>query len=50
MLVVVIVIVGFSERTHVGRSVGANINQDTLQVGIDVFFGHVELYRREKTN
>lgn len=41
-----IVAVGFSERTCVGRSVGANINQDSLQVGKDVFFGHVDLCRR----
>lgn len=47
----VIVVVGFSEHTHIGgRSVGANINQDRLQVGKDVFFGHVELCGRENWN
>lgn len=34
---------GFGEHTQIGWSVGANINQDSLQVGEDVFFGHVEL-------
>lgn len=34
---------GVGERTHFSWSVGANINQDSLQVGVDVFFGHVEL-------
>lgn len=39
---------GFGEHTHIGWSVGANINQDSLQVGEDVFFGHVKLSRGEK--
>lgn len=29
--------------THIGRSVGADVSQDGLHVGDDVFFGHVEL-------
>lgn len=33
----------FSARTHVSRSVGADVQQDGTQVGEDVFFGHVEL-------
>lgn len=39
--------VGVSERTHVGRPVGAHVDQDGLQVGKDLFFGHVELHGRE---
>lgn len=43
----VFVVVGVSERTHVGRSVGAHVHQDGLQVGKDLVFGHVELHGRE---
>lgn len=35
----------FSARTNVSRSVGADIQQDGTQVGKDVFFGHVELWK-----
>lgn len=32
-------------RTHVGRSVGADVQQDGAQVGKNVLFGHVELWK-----
>lgn len=32
-------------RTHVGRSVGADVQQDGAQIGKNVLFGHVELWK-----